>query len=84
MTRVVFLASLLISTAAVAQAPSNTDSSAGPDPNQRVCRNLGETGSRLARTRVCLTRAQWEERRREARQNVERAQTTRVERPSGP
>jgi hypothetical protein len=75
---------LLLSTAAAGQAPSGSDAGTGPDPNQRVCRNLGETGSRLARTRVCLTRAQWEERRREARQNVERAQTTRVERPSGP
>lgn len=84
MNKIVFFGALLISTAAAAQAPSGAASTDGPDPNQRVCRNLGETGSRLARTRVCLTRAQWEERRRETRQNVERAQTTRVERPSGP
>jgi hypothetical protein len=84
MKTLVFIGSLLISTAAVAQAPSSSDANAGPDPNQRICRNMGETGSRLARTRVCLTRREWEERRRAARTDVERAQTTRVERPSGP
>lgn len=84
MKKLVFIGSLLISTAAVAQAPSNSDANAGPDPNQRICRNMGETGSRLARSRVCLTRREWEERRRAARNDVERAQTTRVERPSGP
>jgi len=84
MKKLVFIGGLLISTAAAAQAPSNSEAAAGPDPNQRVCRNMGETGSRLSRSRVCLTRAEWEARRREARDTVQRAQTSRTERPSGP
>ncbi len=85
MKKALFLSVALLSTAAVAQAPSDaTSSEESYDPNQRICRNMGETGSRLSRTRVCMTRAEWEARRREARQNVERAQTTRAERPSGP
>jgi hypothetical protein len=43
-----------------------------------ICRTQGETGSRLQRTRVCRTRAQWEEQRRENRQAIDRAQNTRT------
>jgi len=38
-------------------APSN-------DPNQVICRMISDTGSRLRRTRVCRTRAGWEDLRR--------------------
>lgn len=50
----------------------------GYDPNRIVCRNMHETGSRLALRRVCMTQSEWEEQRRETRQNVDRAQTTRT------
>lgn len=53
------------------------------DPSQMICRMITETGSRLNRTRVCMTRAQWAQQRREMRDNVERAQTIPGERPSG-
>lgn len=46
------------------------------DPNQMICMNVGETGSRLSHTRVCQTRAQWAEQRRLQRQDVEHAQGT--------
>ena len=34
------------------------------DPNKIICRDIGQTGSRLARNRICMTRAQWDERER--------------------
>jgi nicotinamide mononucleotide (NMN) deamidase PncC len=40
-----------------------------------VCRDIAETGSRLASNRVCMTKEQWEENRRDSRQSIERAQT---------
>lgn len=54
-------------TAVMAQAPRN--------PNDVLCRNSGDTGSRLARSRVCMTRAEWAEIRRTSRQAIDRAQT---------
>jgi len=67
---------LFVSVAAQAQAPSR--SVKGPsDPNQTICRTIFEIGSRLARSRVCLTRAQWEQHRRETQAGVERTQMRR-------
>lgn len=78
MKKVLFFGALFLSAAAMAQAPSRSASKSGSyDPNQTICRTIGETGSRLARSRVCMTRAQWDERRREARENVERGQINR-------
>ena len=54
-----------------AQAPAG---SAAGDPNEKVCENIVPVGSRLAKKRVCATRAEWEERRRLDRQAVEQAQ----------
>jgi len=81
MKKSLFFSVLLVSAAASAQAPSGSASSDGAyNPNQVLCRTSGETGSRLERTRVCRTRAEWDAQRRETRQAVDRAQTTRVER----
>lgn len=77
MTRVVFLGgALLMSAAAAAQAPSGGQSgSADADESSRViCRNIASTESRLARTRVCKTRAEWEQARRNARGSTDRPQ----------
>ncbi len=63
--------------AAAAQAPVGSPTTrVGPnqDPNQIVCVNQTEIGSRLNRRRVCRTRAEWAEHQREYRQNIERAQ----------
>lgn len=46
----------------------------GYDPNERICRNITLTGSRLATKRVCATRSQWEERLRLDREAVEQVQ----------
>jgi len=50
------------STAAVAET-----STPGLDPNDVICRTVSATGSRLARSRRCATRAQWAEDEREQR-----------------
>ena len=46
-----------------------------PDPNKVICEKEEVLGSRLATRRVCMTRAQWAERKREDRSTVERSQT---------
>ena len=45
------------------------------DPNETVCEEEEVLGSRLATRRVCLTRAQWAEKRRDDRALVDRSQT---------
>ena len=42
--------------------------------SQIVCRDLGETGSRLARRRICMTRDSWAEFKRAQRAELERMQ----------
>ncbi|HYD13415.1 MAG TPA: hypothetical protein VEC11_11270 [Allosphingosinicella sp.] len=63
---------------AAATAQVQTAAQEPPAPprsaHERICRTTGELGSRLGRTRVCKTRAQWEEARRENRDTIDRAQ----------
>jgi hypothetical protein len=40
-----------------------------------VCKTVGETGSRLKRSKVCRTAAQWAEQRQIDRANIDRSQT---------
>ncbi len=44
------------------------------DPNRIVCERQDTTGTRLGSRKVCLTAAQWQEKRREHREELERAQ----------
>ena len=66
--KTLFSAALLISTAVMAQTPAGGS-------NEQVCRVTTEIGSRLQRSRICKTRAEWEQLRREQRNSVDRAQT---------
>jgi hypothetical protein len=59
--------------------PGTTHIGPGNDPNQVVCRRELRLGSRLDTQRVCRTRAEWAEHRRQYQQNLDRAQR---ERPS--
>lgn len=70
---VTLLIALLTGGVASAQttAPA-TEDSAVADP--KVCENLTVVGSRLAKKRVCVTQAEWAERRRQDREDVEKAQ----------
>jgi hypothetical protein len=71
------LAILAIFVPAVAAAAAETLTSG---PNDMICRVTGETGSRLQRSRICKTRAEWEQLRREQRNTIDRAQTRQVNR----
>lgn len=44
------------------------------DPNRIVCERQDTTGTRLGARKVCLTASQWAEKRREHREELERAQ----------
>jgi hypothetical protein len=57
-------------------------SPAPKDPNRVICERQGEVGSRVATKRVCMTAAEWEIRRREDREALEKAQLNRTN-PSG-
>ena len=64
MLKLVAVSAALIATAAVAQTPSsppadNSSNSQTEDPNEVVCRYQPVIGSRVNRTRVCRTRAEW-------------------------
>lgn len=56
-----------------APTPSNGSAASG-DPNEKICRTEAVIGSRLAKHRICATRAEWEERNRQDRAAVEQAQ----------
>ena len=62
-----------VSIAEPAQVPS---SKAGPpaDPNQKVCEDITQIGSRLATKRICATRSEWEQKRRDDRDTVDEIQ----------
>ena len=71
--RFLAILALLVPAAAAAQAPAG-------GANDMICRITGETGSRLQRSRICKTRAEWDELRREQRNSIDRAQTRQVNR----
>jgi hypothetical protein len=43
-------------------------------PNEKICENMAQIGSRLARKRICATRAEWAERRLQDRRDAEAIQ----------
>lgn len=77
MKQAILLAALLIATPAWSEPqPSAAAPAASPgNPDEMICRNVAELGSRLSRHRECRTRAQWDEVRRTTRAGVEHAQS---------
>lgn len=67
---------------APAASPAQAQATAKPkeDPNEKVCVKQETTGSRLGAKRVCLTRAEWADRKLQDQQELTRVQTQR----SGP
>ena len=61
-------------TAAAGEGPRRTPKS----PNDMICREVEVSGSRLDTRRICMTRLQWDEQKRDAREAVERAQTQQI------
>ena len=50
-------------------------SKSAKDPNEWICENLTIIGSRLTTRRVCATRAEWDEKRRLDKEEIDKAQT---------
>ena len=70
----------VVSSAAVAQAAQQEQQPVAKkvlDPNEVVCERQEEIGSRLATKRVCMTRSEWAEQRRQDRMTIEKVQTQR-------
>ena len=67
------IAVALLAGPAAAAAPHQSKS-----PNDVICREMPMSGSRLDLKRVCMTRLQWEDRQRETRQTIEKAQTQQI------
>lgn len=63
--------SLFFAPNAVAQT---TKAKSPLDPNEKVCETIKPVGSRLATKRVCATRSEWAEKRRQDRDETEKAQ----------
>ena len=76
MLKILFVGAVLVATAAIAQAQGAPGTRRGPsgDPSEVVCVSEGQIGSRLARRRVCRTRAEWAEHQIEHKQEIQRAQ----------
>lgn len=75
----------LIAAPAIAQAPAaapaQTQTTAkNNDPNEKICVKEESTGSRLGAKRICMTRAEWADRKLQDQQELTRVQTQR----SGP
>jgi invasion protein IalB len=66
-----------VSFAQTTQAPAGQPPKKTLDPNEVVCEKQIEPGSRLATKRVCMTRAQWADRKSQDRQETERVQVQR-------
>lgn len=81
------MAALLVAVPAAAQtsaaaAPATATGSA-QDPNKIICEKQEVIGSRLATRRVCMTRAEWADRKLQDRQEIERIQVQRGSNQSG-
>ena len=67
-----------VTNASVVVAQANPPPSQNPrpkaDPNQRICEDVTQVGSRLATKRICATRAEWAEKRKQDRDTVDDAQ----------
>ncbi|WP_339826561.1 hypothetical protein [uncultured Parasphingorhabdus sp.] len=48
------------------------------DPTRMICRKQENTGSRLGAKRVCATAAEWDARKQQNRESVERTQKSRA------
>ena len=56
---------------ATADAPAQASAAPEKDPNERICRNVVQTSTRLGRQQECKTRAEWEAQDRRNQKQVE-------------
>lgn len=77
------MAAMLFGAAPVlAQTPPSTQPDSPAADDRIICERIKETGSRLSTKKICMTKLQWDEKRRTDRQEMEDAQNRRTE-PSG-
>jgi hypothetical protein len=79
MKKLILIAALLVpGGTALADSGSKSEASARKGA-QMVCRPIRETGSRLSKRKLCMTREQWAEQKRIMRSDLNQAQTRRNE-----
>ena len=85
MLKPLIIAALAITAASPAFGETATSSNVtdkSKDPNRKICEKVEKIGSRLSVVRVCMTARQWEEQKREHRENFERVQRVVNQTPS--
>ncbi len=66
------------------QAPATQPAPPAPvHPDKMICRKMDRTGSRLSSEKICLTKAQWDERERVAQREVKMLQANMGRCPRG-
>ena len=67
---------LVAAPASAQQAPLNASQVKQPatNPNERICEDVTQSGSRVVTKRFCGTRAEWEEKKRQDREDIEQMQ----------
>jgi hypothetical protein len=78
MKRLILIVALVAPTGAIAQGSGSLEAKARKG-TQMVCRPIKETGSRLSKKRICMTREEWAEQKRIMRTDLNQAQTRRNE-----
>lgn len=64
----------LVSSLLIAAQPISAQGPIQRDQNAKVCEIVIPVGSRLATKKICATRAEWDDKRRQDREAVEKAQ----------
>lgn len=67
----------LVMSAGMASAAERETKSGSSNPDKMICVKMAETGSRLSRGKACHTAAEWEARKRESQQQIEKIQAAR-------
>jgi hypothetical protein len=67
----VALVSLSMLPSPAAAAPAQVRAA---DPNRKICQEVGTIGTRLGKKKICATAAEWEERKRQDREEVDQRQ----------
>lgn len=70
-------AAMLSAMPALAADNGTTSKKVAKDPNEVVCEKQEVLGSRVSTKKVCMTRAEWAEKRRIERQEIDKAQVGR-------
>lgn len=68
------LAGVLVASSLVSAPAMSAQGPIQRDQNAKVCEIVIPVGSRLATKKICATRAEWDDKRRQDREAVEKAQ----------